>query len=62
MKTKNEPKPRSRTRSHHEAVLPIKDDRIVHINDLVGDRHTSTSASEKHTHKTKQKQKETEET
>ena len=46
-KAKNEPKARSRTRSHHEVVLPTKDDKVVHIEDIVGDRHTSTSASEK---------------
>jgi hypothetical protein len=46
-KAKNEPKARSRTRSHHEVVLPTKDDGVVHIEDIVGDRHTSTSASEK---------------
>ena len=45
-KAKNEPNARSRTRSHHEVVLPTKDDGVVHIEDIVGDRHTSTSASE----------------
>ena len=43
-KAKSEPKARSRTRSQPlpEIVLPIKDDSIVHIDDIVGNRTPPT--------------------
>jgi len=46
---KSEPKARSRTRSQPlpEIVLPIKDDSIVHIDDIVGNRTPSTSTEDK---------------
>ena len=48
-KAKSEPKARSRTRSQPlpEIVLPIKDDSIVHIDDIVGNRTPSTSTEDK---------------
>ena len=48
-KAKSEPKARSRTRSQPlpEIVLPIKDDSIVHIDDIAGNRNPSTSTEDK---------------
>ena len=60
---KSEPKARSRTRCQpththtHTPVLPNKDDSLVQIEDLVGDRHNSSSSSSDNTSKKTKRRK-----
>ena len=58
-KANSEPKARSRTRSQPlpEIVLPIKDDSIVHVDDIVGNRTPSTSTEDKPKKPKRRKQK-----